>query len=112
MPGVLTLALVVRVAHPQGTVRLDSLHDPLLPVRHTQGGVVAAGLDQVTTSDTQPVTAGRCRGVVDEPTGDPLGADPVVDLCVVVVGCDRDPLACSHVGCEAFAQAVGVLLSP
>lgn len=85
----------------------DVLDDPLLPVRHSEVAVVAAGLDEVTGSDAQPVAAGRRDRVVDLASLDTSDADALIQGSGLVVGCHRDRLTVMGVAGDVLA---GVLI--
>lgn len=77
--GVLALPLTDRFDCPQHPVVGDVLHEPQLPVRHTQGGVVLMDLDQVTSPDAGAIVVGRGRLVVYGSSVHALVADARVE---------------------------------
>ena len=53
-----------RLAHPHGPVLLDVLHDPVLPVRNTNAGVVLPRLNHVPGPNGEAVAASGGAAVV------------------------------------------------
>ncbi len=73
--GAGVLAAVADLTGVESAVVGDLLHDPLLPVRDPECGVVLPGLDQVTGTDGQAVAAGLRHRVINLAPFDAPGAD-------------------------------------
>ena len=91
--GALPLPPVPHLAQAQRSIVCDVLHDPLLPVRDANAGVVLAGLDKVTRADGEAVAAVHGRRVVDLTARDSFVTDTRVHGTGLVVRTDGDRFA-------------------
>lgn len=93
---------------PQRPVVGDVLHDPQLPVRHTQTGVVLPRLNQVAPPDGEAVAAGRgCLVIYGSGVG-AVVADALVQACGLIVGGNRDRLPILSMLGDVLAQTLGI----
>ena len=101
-----------RLSCGDGAIICDVLHDPLLTIRHPEGGVVLAGLDQVTPTDAETVAPDGSGGVVNEATPSSFVSNAVIEPCRLIVRGDRDSVAVSALLSDVLAHLVAARVQP